>query len=99
MIRRPFATGLLAKALGMPPDQAERTVSMAGDLSIGIQPIPRAGIPDDIANTAVFLASDESSFITGQDIVVDDGQITGQRRAFFSLHRRRLSRALPTGSG
>jgi NAD(P)-dependent dehydrogenase (short-subunit alcohol dehydrogenase family) len=36
-------------------------------------PIPRAGEGDDIANTALWLASDESSFVTGQAIVVDGG--------------------------
>jgi 3-oxoacyl-[acyl-carrier protein] reductase len=34
----------------------------------------RNGQPQDIANTALFLASDESSFITGQLIVVDGGR-------------------------
>ncbi|HEX6032480.1 MAG TPA: SDR family oxidoreductase [Tepidiformaceae bacterium] len=38
-----------------------------------MQPIPRAGLPEDIANTALWLASDESSFVTGQCIVVDGG--------------------------
>jgi 3-oxoacyl-[acyl-carrier protein] reductase len=35
----------------------------------------RVGEPEDIANVAVFLASDESSFITGQVITVDGGRI------------------------
>jgi NAD(P)-dependent dehydrogenase (short-subunit alcohol dehydrogenase family) len=37
------------------------------------QPIQRAGQPDDIANAALFLASDESQWITGASIVVDGG--------------------------
>jgi NAD(P)-dependent dehydrogenase (short-subunit alcohol dehydrogenase family) len=41
------------------------------------QPIPRAGMPDDIAHTALWLASDESSFVTGQTIVVDGGATAG----------------------
>jgi len=36
----------------------------------------RIGVPQDIANVALFLASDESSFITGQVIVVDGGRGT-----------------------
>jgi 3-oxoacyl-[acyl-carrier protein] reductase len=36
-------------------------------------PIGRMGQPEDIAYCALFLASDESSYITGQEIVVDGG--------------------------
>jgi NAD(P)-dependent dehydrogenase (short-subunit alcohol dehydrogenase family) len=41
------------------------------------QPLPRAGQPLDIANAALFLASDASSFITGHTLVVDGGAIAG----------------------
>jgi NAD(P)-dependent dehydrogenase (short-subunit alcohol dehydrogenase family) len=36
-------------------------------------PIPRAGEPEDIAATALWLASDDASFVTGQAIAVDGG--------------------------
>jgi NAD(P)-dependent dehydrogenase (short-subunit alcohol dehydrogenase family) len=44
-----------------------------------MQPVPRAGLADDIAMAAVFLASDESGFVNGHDLVVDGGLIGGQR--------------------
>jgi len=36
-------------------------------------PLKRMGVPEDIANTVSFLASDKSNYITGQTIVVDGG--------------------------
>ncbi len=42
-----------------------------------MQPIPRPGVPQDIANAACFLASDEASFITGQALAVDGGLTAG----------------------
>ena len=38
-------------------------------------PTPRSGVGDDIANAAVFLASDEGSFVNCHDLVVDGGRI------------------------
>jgi 3alpha(or 20beta)-hydroxysteroid dehydrogenase len=41
-------------------------------------PIPRIGQPEEVAGLMVFLASDESSFCTGADFVVDGGYTTGK---------------------
>jgi NAD(P)-dependent dehydrogenase (short-subunit alcohol dehydrogenase family) len=41
------------------------------------QPLRRAGLPEDIASAAVWLASDESSFVTGHALVVDGGYTAG----------------------
>jgi glucose 1-dehydrogenase len=40
-------------------------------------PWPRFGNPQDIANAAVFLASDRATFITGSNLVVDGGWLAG----------------------
>ena len=36
-------------------------------------PIGRLGVPDDIAKGVLFLASDESAFMTGSELVIDGG--------------------------
>lgn len=73
-----IATGIFGKALGLTTDAAEKTAATMREIYKTAQPIQRAGIPDDIAQAAVFLASDESTFINGHDLVVDGG-ITGGR--------------------
>jgi NAD(P)-dependent dehydrogenase (short-subunit alcohol dehydrogenase family) len=73
-----IATGIFGKALGLSTEAAEKTPSVMREAFKTAQPIPRAGLPDDIAQAAVFLASDESTFINGHDLVVD-GANTGGR--------------------
>jgi 3alpha(or 20beta)-hydroxysteroid dehydrogenase len=43
-------------------------------------PLGRIGEPTDVATAALFLASDESSFMSGSDVTVDGGQHAGMSR-------------------
>ncbi len=54
-----------------------------GEVGLPQSPLARKGQPEDIAFAALYLASDESRWITGQTLVVDGGDeiLTGQPRA------------------
>jgi NAD(P)-dependent dehydrogenase (short-subunit alcohol dehydrogenase family) len=43
--------------------------------SVGL-PLGRMGLPDDVVNLALYLASDESTFMTGAWILIDGGMTT-----------------------
>jgi NAD(P)-dependent dehydrogenase (short-subunit alcohol dehydrogenase family) len=55
-------------------DNARKLAKLEGNLAKAT-PLPRAGIADDIAHAALFLASDEGSFVNSHDLVVDGGRI------------------------
>ena len=50
-------------------------------------PIKRIGEPEDVAHCAVFLASDESDYITGEEIRVDGGALSGVAEMFGGTQR------------
>lgn len=49
------------------------TVDAATEFSLARTPFPRLGRPDDIAGAALYLASDDSSFVSGSVLSVDGG--------------------------
>lgn len=61
----------MAVALGIPTREA------MGEMMKGETPLPpHAGEPMDIAQGYLYLASDESKFVTGEELVIDGGWIT-----------------------
>ncbi|MBW2421729.1 MAG: glucose 1-dehydrogenase [Deltaproteobacteria bacterium] len=73
-----IATSIFGAGLGLPIEQADRSAKFMETVLEQLQPIKRAGLPADIANMALFLASDESGFVSGQAIAVDGGLTTGR---------------------
>jgi NAD(P)-dependent dehydrogenase (short-subunit alcohol dehydrogenase family) len=83
-----IVTGIFGKSAGLEGSKADRVAGVVKEAFATVQPIPRAGMPDDIAQAAVFLASDGSRFINGQDLVVDGGHTAVTRGWSFSVAGR-----------
>ncbi len=71
------ATSIFARAAGLKGDEAQSTVDVVTVALSDMAPIRRSGQPLDIAEAALWLASDASSFVSGQAIAVDGGLTTG----------------------
>jgi len=71
-------TPMIALARGVPIDESDSKIDAISESFKGAQPIQRAGTPLDVARAALWLASDESTFVNGHALVVDGG-ITGGR--------------------
>lgn len=73
-----IATGIFGQGMGLSRNAAEKVAElMKGNLD-ELQAIRRAGLPVDIANAALFLASDSSNFISGITLKVDGGLLSGR---------------------
>jgi len=60
-----IATSIFGTALGLPREGADQMAAMIAERAAGVQPVPKAGLPADIAAAALYLASDDSAFVSG----------------------------------
>lgn len=72
-----IATNIFASSFGIPSELAETRIEALVDVNKTVQPIPRGGRGSDIAEAALYLASDGASFVTGHALVVDGGITLG----------------------
>jgi len=77
-----IATSIFGVAFGMPREAADQMAALVAQNAAAAQPIKKPGLPEDIARAALYLASDESAFVTGTHIVVDGGITIGSRHAW-----------------
>ncbi|HPD61430.1 MAG TPA: SDR family oxidoreductase, partial [Thermodesulfobacteriota bacterium] len=64
-----------------------------------VQPLPRSGTAEDIAQAVLWLASDESSFVNGHALVVDGGLIGGHKWSFFQNMMAQMTSVMGVTSG
>jgi len=98
----PIATGIFGKAQGLSSDEADANPQLAEAAIAAVLPrwqaLPNVGRPYDIAQAALFLASDASRLVTGHNLIVDGGIAAGwpaaavredlvQFRGPFQAHR------------
>lgn len=77
-----IATSIFGASIGLPREVADQMAARVADNAAKAQPVPKAGLPDDIARAALYLASDDAAFVSGTHLVVDGGITVGGRHAW-----------------
>ncbi len=93
-----IVSSIFGASTGMSSEESAKTYENLKKLFEKGQPIRRAGLPEDVANAALWLASDDSSFVTGHALVVDGGVSAGQMWTQQMRWIDLIESALGTGS-
>jgi NAD(P)-dependent dehydrogenase (short-subunit alcohol dehydrogenase family) len=89
-----IATPIFGQGFGLSPEQSQDIVPLMKGVLEHMQPIHRSGLPDDIAQAALWLASDDATFVNGHALVVDGGLIGGRQWSEVQQRRAMLRTAL-----
>lgn len=74
-----IVTPIFGVSVGLPRPVADQMAGSLTEAAGQMQPLRRAGRPEDIAAAALYFASDDAAFVTGTHQVVDGGILVGQR--------------------
>ena len=77
-----IATSIFGQGMGMDAQQARQFAQTVAAKSGGANPVGRSGMPRDIAEAVLYLASDAASFVTGTHLTVDGGLTMGPRHSW-----------------
>lgn len=77
-----IATSIFGASLGLPRPQADQVAALIASKAADMQPLPKAGLPEDVADAVVFLASEDARFVTGAQLLIDGGLLTGPRHSW-----------------
>ena len=94
-----IATPIFAKAFGLDTSDADRSVEALASYLKERLPLQRSGLPDDIAYGALYLASEEGSFVTGHDLVIDTGMIAGRTAQEQAMMNEKLAEVVLGAAG
>jgi len=89
-----IATPIFGRGRGVPEAEIDRTVELVKLVFASLQPIGRTGLPEDIARAALWLASDDSSFVNGHALVVDGGVTCGKMWSDYQAILSRIGSVL-----
>jgi NAD(P)-dependent dehydrogenase (short-subunit alcohol dehydrogenase family) len=77
-----IATSIFGASMGVPIAVADQMAAQVAQNAAVAQPVKKPGLPDDIAQAALYLASDAAAFVSGTHLVVDGGITVGGRHAW-----------------
>lgn len=77
-----IATSIFGSGLGLDREAALQMADRLAESAAHIQPVGRAGRPEDIAEAVLYFASDAAGFVTGAHLVVDGGLSIGTRASW-----------------
>ena len=77
-----IATSIFGASMGMDRQVADQMAALVAQNGQVAQPVKKPGLPEDIAQAALYLASDAAAFVTGTHLVVDGGITVGGRHAW-----------------
>jgi NAD(P)-dependent dehydrogenase (short-subunit alcohol dehydrogenase family) len=77
-----IATSIFGDAIGLPRAAADQMAAQVAENAHKMQPVPKPGLPEDIAKACLYLASDASAFVSGTQLVVDGALTIGPRHAW-----------------